>query len=732
MKAPSPIAVIRSILGPEQADALLRGGIAPSALARTVLEATAPADLAATLAAAGLEKAEPLSARTVLSVQNLVRLNQLRADRAVREAALGKAEKLEKRSKNVREKTTNITPEQAEGRRVRYAQSLGLEPTKTQGEGMPKPSRNKLPYGGNFPVEHEVAHAMMTPGGKTIRQYTDSLSSRARAGKKALSDERDAAGYEILHNFNDLYHDYHDAEQEENTARMLEHHIDRRSGVNPSRPELQASAQIAAGAPMHSFRRIDVPEEHPFNNYWDYSNDELEDEPSRGRLFKPKDKKQLEQEARSGARREIQRWDAGSKFKSGKVVPPSGLDARINARAGGGGFRKAEHAPKTPPDQKGVGPKHDPEEPAAPTKQLEPQVHANRGAKRAPAALEKRSKNVREQTRNITNQQAQGRRQQYARLLGLKPQNVGRMAELRDLKGANNDLKYGGRFDLPHELGHAMRTRPGRKLSEHMAGITPDDQFDDDVINSALEHRIDRRAGVDPHKFAGEFRGTIGDPEYSPPYDDYDDLGDESDDENREAEGAPPIEWNADLVGPRGRRNRGSMTEELAQQQDRADSANQAVSRFDLGHRFDASGKLQAPKGIDAKINRRAGILKSDAAEWRSRPILRPEDARDLDHAAAARSLSSGSTQEGERMAYEEYSRNQRLDAMAHHFRQAGEAQQRGDRPTSDRHMLAYAAHARAIGADPVGTPPPEVGERIRQLAGKRASFRSHPADRLA
>lgn len=28
--------------------------------------------------------------------------------------------------------------------------------------------------------------------------------------------------------------------------------------------------------------------------------------------------------------------------------------------------------------------------------------------------------------------------------------------------------------------------------------------------------------------------------------------------------------------------------------------------------------------------------------------------------------------------------------------------------------------------------PPPEVGERIRQLAGKRAAFRGHPADRLA
>lgn len=511
MKAPSPIAVIRSVLGPEQAEALLRGGVAPESLARTVLEATAPADLAATLAAAGLEKAEPLSARTVLAVQNLVRLNQMRADRAIREVALGKAEGLEKRSKNVREKTTNITPEQAEGRRVRYAQSLGLEPTKTQGEGMPKPSRNKLPYGGNFPIEHEVAHAMMTPGSKTIRQYTDSLSSRARAGKKAIADQAgDKPGYRIPHNFNDLYHDYHDAEQEENTARMLEHHIDRRSGVNPSRPELQASAQIAAGAPMHSFRRIDVPEEHPFNNYWDYSDEELEDEPSRGSLFKPKDKKQLEEEARSGARSEIQRWDAGSKFKSGKVVPPSGLDARINARATGGGFRKAERSPKLPPDQHGIGPKHEPEEKIAPTKQLEPQVHQNHGAKR------------------------------------------------------------------------------------------------------------------------------------------------------------------------------------------------------------------------------RSIVLKSDAAEWRSRPVLRAEDAQDLDHAAAARSLSSGSAQEGERQAYEEYSRQQRLDAMAHHFRQAGEAQKRGDRPTSDRHMLAYTGHARTLGIDPADHPPPEVGERIRQLAGKRAAFRGHPADRLS
>jgi hypothetical protein len=525
VKAPSPIAVIRSTLGPEQADALLRGGIAVSSLARTVLEATAPADLAATLTAAGLEKAEPLSTRTVLAVQNLIRLNQMRADRAVREAALGKTEK---------------KPTKQDDRRRQFWQG------------------------------------------------TPPLAGKDRYGR--TKDEKKT-------------------------------------------PKTQEA-------------------------------------------------------------------------------------------------KKAERAPKLPPDQHGIGPKHEPEEKIAPTKQLEPQVHQNRGAKRQPAALEKRSKNVKEQTTGITRMQAMRRRQQYARSLGLEPQNAGSMAELRDLKGKGNQLKYGGKFDLPHELGHAMQTRPGSTLSEHMAGITPDDQFDDDTINTALEHRIDRRAGVDPHKFAGEFRGTIGDPEYQPP----DDFIEGEDEEPAKDEGAPPIEWNADLRGRHGRsaRRSGLVDEALSQQADRAEYANRTAANFDLGHRFDPSGKLRAPEGIDAKINRRAGMLKSDAAEWRSLPILRPEDAQDLDHAAAARSLSSGSAQEGERQAYEEYSRQQRLDAMAHHFRQAGEAQKRGDRPTSDRHMLAYASHARALGIDPAGHPPPEVGERIRQLAGKKAAFRGHPADRLA
>ena len=673
MKAPSPIAVIRSILGPEQAEALLRGGIAPESLARTVLEATAPADLAAALAAAGLEKAEPLSARTVLAVQNLVRLNQMRADRAIREVALGKAEKAQKVL------------------RV----DLG-----------------------------DLSHHAHTADGRVHRVFSD---------RNGTVDETSSQTF--------------DAEGE---------------------PHVSA----------------------------------------------PDDAKTVSRHVQAAL-------DYRKKVHS-KAAPTGSIARAMNRQSDKVPFRKAERSPKLPPDQHGIGPKHEPEGKIAPTKQLEPQVHQNHGTKRPPATLEKRSKNVKEQTTGITKLQAHRRRQQYARSLGLDPQNAGGMAELRDLKGKGNQLKYGGKFDLSHELGHAMQTRPGGTLSEHMAGIAPDDQFDDDTINTALEHRIDRRAGVDPHKFAGEFRGTIGDPDYSPPDDDFIE-GEE--DEQPENEGAPPIEWNADLLGRHGRQNRTTFDaqERLQQQAERAEHANSSIARFDLGHRFDPSGKLRAPEGIDAKINRRAGILKSeigrpvdvktakpekvkkecpvyqhirdayqaenwskardlelrtegnstwimhngkglklipgigggrekarayieaarqkalketinksDAAEWRSRPVLRAEDAQDLDHAAAARSLSSGSAQEGERQAYEEYSRQQRLDAMAHHFRQAGEAQKRGDRPTSERHMLAYAGHARALGIDPAGHPPPEVGERIRQLAGKKAAFRGHPADRLA
>lgn len=137
-------------------------------------------------------------------------------------------ESLAKRSKNVREMISKITPRQAEQRRVKYAQSIGLKPVKdpfinTPGSSnFPQASRSKLPYGDSFGIEHETAHAMMTPSGKTVRQYQDYLSSHAKPQKQ------DEDSYEPDD-------DHYETQLDDVRANQLENLIDRRAGVAPSK-----------------------------------------------------------------------------------------------------------------------------------------------------------------------------------------------------------------------------------------------------------------------------------------------------------------------------------------------------------------------------------------------------------------------------------------------------------------------------------------------------------------
>lgn len=131
------------------------------------------------------------------------------------------------------------------------------------------------------------------------------------------------------------------------------------------------------------------------------------------------------------------------------------------------------------------------------------------------------------------------------------------------------------------------------------------------------------------------------------------------------------------------------------------------------------------------KALRLAGLQKKEAGpQWRSRPILKEEHAQELDHAATAAAIKSGSAKEGERSAYEQYERSHRLDAAAHHFHRMAKAVGCGNRDLAERHRLAYAGHAQALGYEPLQKPPPEIGERIRQLEqGREPGYRSHAAD---
>lgn len=231
--------------------------------------------------------------------------------------ALRKSVELAKRSKNVREQTRNISPRQATERRVQYAQSLGLKPQKTfVGDGFPQAKQNKLQYGDNFAVEHETAHAMMTPPGSTIRQYQRYLSSHSEPKDDPSNDswEPDEAHAQTQH--------------EENVANQLENMIDRRAGVSPKHAS--------------KFRGIAVKSKNA-------GDEELSDDvdyDATERMWgtkKPGPENVFTQDVRDEAGKSAERFDAGARFNNrGRVEGQFNLDQRINLAAKQGGL--AGHA----------------------------------------------------------------------------------------------------------------------------------------------------------------------------------------------------------------------------------------------------------------------------------------------------------------------------------------------------------------------------------------------------
>jgi hypothetical protein len=251
-----------------------------------------------------------------------------------------KVEALMKRSKNVRDRVRfepqltlpkvgvprqELSQETVEGRRVKYAQSIGLKPEPWSGEGaFPKANRNRLPHGGNFGVEHETAHAMMTPQGKTLNQYQTHLTAHAKPRPMGDSD------------FDDTDDEHEAAVHDENVANMLEHKIDRRAGVAPA--AFSSEFRNETSLPYAGTDR--EPDQ--------YYGDAYEDDKPAIRGLPP-------QHVRDEAGAYAQQFDEGARFNpTGRVerMPeqgwPSGstLDQRINlaGKAGGPGTNQGLRA----------------------------------------------------------------------------------------------------------------------------------------------------------------------------------------------------------------------------------------------------------------------------------------------------------------------------------------------------------------------------------------------------
>jgi hypothetical protein len=119
---------------------------------------------------------------------------------------------------------------------------------------------------------------------------------------------------------------------------------------------------------------------------------------------------------------------------------------------------------------------------------------------------------------------------------------------------------------------------------------------------------------------------------------------------------------------------------------------------------------------------------------WRSRPIAKEKDAKDLDQIVAQYTMRDGNEAGAEDRAYREYVRTAQVKAAAHHYRRAADAQAAHRDDTAAQHLAAYRAHAQKLGIDPAGRPPAEVLLAVResQLREKGPGFRPHAADIFA
>jgi hypothetical protein len=122
------------------------------------------------------------------------------------------------------------------------------------------------------------------------------------------------------------------------------------------------------------------------------------------------------------------------------------------------------------------------------------------------------------------------------------------------------------------------------------------------------------------------------------------------------------------------------------------------------------------------------------AASWRSRPIAKERDTKDLDHAAARYAMRDGDQAKAEERAYGEYVRASHVRAAAHHYRRAAAAQVAHRDDTAAKHLAAYRAHAGKLGIDPAGRPPAEIllSARESELRERGPGFRPHAGDIFA
>ena len=116
---------------------------------------------------------------------------------------------------------------------------------------------------------------------------------------------------------------------------------------------------------------------------------------------------------------------------------------------------------------------------------------------------------------------------------------------------------------------------------------------------------------------------------------------------------------------------------------------------------------------------------------WGNRRVLHPDDAHGLDIDAARYEFGEKMPRgAAEARAYDEYVKERRLDAAAHHLAGSKGAMAAGDMEAAKKHGALYSAHMQKLGLNPVDAVPSEIQQRLQKLTGVYR-FKPHNGDLL-
>lgn len=325
--------------------------------------------------------------------------------------------------------------------------------------------------------------------------------------------------------------------------------------------------------------------------------------------------------------------------------------------------------------------------------------------------LEKRSKNVREQTRNISPEQAHQRIMGYLRRKGINAQETSR--EVRRGFGVTEDGQAWANGDAPprrsfppaHEAGHLLMTPAGKPVTEYQKELNADQDHTVPVPNwhhkeeyaaDAIEHGIHRRAGAPVNTLMADV------------------LRD-----------APA--WERKFHAKEQRPHFAAGTKEL--------------QAFDEGRKVpQPGGKFGPGASVHAKINERAMAKNEDQSkqltppQWLGRPILHQDHLQDLETRAALNEFHARMPRhEAEQKAHDDYVKEQRERAAAHHLAGMKASSATGNHEDARKHWALYDLHLKALGKESIGAIPPEIEKRMMEDGDKPVyKFKAHKGDLYA